>query len=252
MKHLRKITLLLVVLTLLFSISCGSDDEVDLSEVEFAFDAENPPVDQTLITNLSSSGDQNGSQIGAYLNQANFMTLYISLFQNVSGAEKSSVPIGTCGGNAAVYTYSYSGNGESFTVSYQICDLGDKYVFQVFFSENGSTPQQFIYAEQSKSANEGYMELYGSAIGVSEVVSTPVIRYTWEETSDGVFNFVVSDSDGGFVIDINVNADNSGELSYTIDGNLSYEATWNSEGTAGSYTYYNTDGTVSSSGDWPA
>ena len=255
MKHLKKITLLLAIFGLLFSISCGSDDDgatVDLSEVEFAFDASNPPIDQTLITNLSSSGDQNGAQIGGYLNQANFMTAYISLFQNPSGAETSNVPIGTCGGNALVYTYSYSGDGESFTVAYQICETSDSYIFQVFFSENDSTPQQFIYAEQSKSENSGYMELYGSNIGASEVENVPVIRYTWEENADGSFNFVVSDSDGGFVIDINVNADNSGELSYTFDGSLKYEATWNAAGSAGTYTYYNTDGSVSSSGAWPS
>ena len=57
MKHLKKITLLLAIFGLLFSISCGSDDDgatVDLSEVEFAFDASNPPIDQTLITNLKA------------------------------------------------------------------------------------------------------------------------------------------------------------------------------------------------------
>lgn len=253
MKHLRKLTLLLAVFTLLFSISCGSDDEetVDLSNVEFAFDVSNPPIDQTVINNLNSSSDENAIQISSNLTAANAMTAWISLFQQPSGAEKSSVPIGTCGGTAVVYTYSANNGSEIFTVAYQICETSSAYTFQVFFSENGSTPELFIYAEQSKSVNEGYMEVYGSAIGVSEVGSAPVIRYTWEEKSDGSFNFVVTDSDNGFVIDIDVNADNSGELSYTINGSLYYEATWNSAGTAGTYTYYNTDGSVSSSGNWP-
>ncbi|WP_424963990.1 hypothetical protein [Ekhidna sp.] len=254
MKHLRKLTLLLAVFALLFSISCGSDDEetVDLSDVEFAFDVSNPPIDQTVITNLNNSGDQNALQISSNLTAANAMTGWLALFNQPSGSQQSSVPIGTCGGKAVVYTYTANSGSDTFTVAYQICETSSAYIFQIFFSQNGSDPELFIYAEQSKSANEGYMEVYGSAIGVSEVESVPVIRYTWEENTDGSFNFVVTDSNSGFVIDIDVNADNSGELSYTIDGSLYYEATWNATGSAGTYTYYNTDGSVSSSGTWPS
>jgi len=130
MKHLRKITLLLAVFALLFSISCGSDDEetVDLSEVEFAFDVNNPPIDQTLITNLGTTGGE-GAVISGYLGLANALTGWVSLFQEPGDAEQSNVPIGTCGGNAVVYSYSYAGNGESFTVAYQVCETSDKYIF---------------------------------------------------------------------------------------------------------------------------
>lgn len=254
MKHLRKITLLLAVFALLFSISCGSDDEdtVDLSDVDFAFDVNNPPIDQSIINNLNSSGDQNALQISSNLTSANALTSWISLFQQPNGAQKSNVPIGTCGGNAVVYTYTANSGNDSFTVAYQICEVSDAYIFQVFFSQNGSDPQLFIYAEQSKSGNEGFMEIYGSAIGVSEVESQAVITYTWEENMDGSFTFTVSDADGGYLSTINVNEDNSGDLNYVLDGNLYYEATWNATGTAGTYTYYNTDGSVSSSGNWPS
>ncbi|MEQ9466402.1 MAG: hypothetical protein RLN88_03270 [Ekhidna sp.] len=254
MNHLKKITLLITVFSLFFIVSCGSDDEasVDLSEVEFAFDASNPPIDQTVINNLNNSGDPNALQISSNLTSANAMTTWISLFNQTSGAEESNVPIGTCGGNAVVYTYSYGSGDQSFTVAYQICEESNKYIFQIFFSQNGSTPALFIYAEQSKTANEGFMEIYGSAIGVSEVETVPVITYTWEENTDGSFLFTVSDSDGGFMISIVVNDDNSGELSYTIDGNLYYEATWNADGTAGTYAYYDDEGNETESGNWPS
>jgi len=255
MKHLKKFSLLLLGFGLLFSISCSDDDEdstVDLADVEFAFDASNPPIDQEVINALSSSTDPNALQISSNLTAANAMTAWLSLFQQPSGAQSSNVPIGTCGGDAIVYTYTGDTGSESFTVAYQICETSSAYIFQIFLSDGSSAPQEFIYAQQSKSGFEGYMEVYGAAIGISDISTDVVIRYDWMENSDGSFTYTVSDTNIGFLISIDINSDNSGEVEYVIDGDLYYEATWNASGTAGTYTYYNTDGSVLDSGNWPS
>ncbi|WP_420577926.1 hypothetical protein [Ekhidna sp.] len=245
MKHLRKITLLLAVFALLFSISCGDDDAgPDLSEVEIAFDSSNPPVSPSIITTMTSSSDPNAQEVGSNLATINAFTGWSAFFQQQQGATKTSTPIGTCGGDAVVYTYSTdSGNG-TYTISYQICDEGDVYSFQMFYSENGSTPQLFIYAEQSKSGDQGYMNVYGSGLGFAE--TQPVIIYAWEKNADNSFTFTITDSEESYLYTINVNEDNSGDLSYVIDGTLYYEATWNATGTAGTYTNHNSG----ESGTW--
>lgn len=254
MKHLKKITLFLSVFALLFSISCSKDDEVgaDLTEVEFSFDASNPPIDQTIISNLSMLGDNNAATIAGHLSTANGMSNWLSFFQENPNAVQSNTPIGSCGGSALVYTYTASAEGETISIAYQICESTDKYVFQIFVSENGGDFQELIYAEETKDdLRNGYMEIFGADPSDSDLGNTAVFRYTWTEATDGSFEFTASSDLGGYLLTIDVNSDQSGELSYTIDGDLIYEATWNAAGTAGTYTYYDGEGNVEDSGNWP-
>lgn len=256
MYHLRKITLLIAVCSLLFITSCGKDDgdvTVDLTEVDFGFDVSNPPIDQTIISNLSGSSDPNAAQIGGQLTVANLMTVWLSFFNQPDGAQQTNVPIGTCGGDALVYTYTVSSGSESFSIAYQICDADDKYIFQIFFSQNDDPFELFLYAEESKSdLRQGFMELYTTSLGGEVSGSEVVLKYTWNENSDGSFDFVVTDAEGDYKLTINVNADNSGSLAIEEGGVIYYEATWNADGTAGTYTYYDSEGNETESGNWPA
>ncbi|MEO9869236.1 hypothetical protein [Ekhidna sp.] len=256
MKHLKKIVLLLAVVSLIFNVSCSKDDgddvTTDLSELEFVFDQSNPPVDQTIISNLSSSGDANATQIASQLSIANLMTLYLGFFEETQGSIKTNTPIGTCGGDAVVYTYTASDGVESFTVAYQICETSDKYTFQVLTSQNGVDFNLLIYAEESKAdLREGLMNIYAGDPTDVEAGSEIIIAYTWKENSDGSFDYTASNDDAGFLLSIKINADNSGTLSYRLDGVLFYEATWNSTGTAGTYTNYDSEGNEVASGNWP-
>lgn len=255
MKTIQKLTLALIIFSLIFSISCSKDDDttIDLTDVEFSFDINNPPIDPTLINNLLASTDANASLIGSQLSIANLMSVWFYLFDQPAGAVQSNVPIGTCGGNALVYTYNLSEENETASIAFQLCETDSKYTFQAFFSENGSAFELFMYAEESKlELKQGYMEVYTSGLGESSISSTVVLKYTWNENADGSFDFVVADSEGDFKLTIGLNADSSGTLEIEESGSPYYEATWNADGTAGTYAYYDGEGNITDSGNWPS
>lgn len=254
MKHLRKITLLLAVIALLFNVSCSKDDDettVDLSAVQFAFDQSNPPIDQTVINNLAMTDDTNAALISSYLSTANLMTIWLTYFNQPSTAVQADSPIGTCGGNSATYTWTSSAGGETFAIAYQICETDEDYIFQIFWSVNGGDFEQIIYAEESKGElRDGFMQLFASD-PTSDIGNTAVIEYSWKENTDGSLDYTVSIDGQGVAMQIKVNPDNSGTIEYRLDGELFYEATWNSSGTSGTYTFYS-DGQATDSGSWPS
>ncbi|MEQ8904318.1 hypothetical protein [Ekhidna sp.] len=260
MKHLKKLTLLLAVISLLFSVSCSKDDgdediNIDLKNVTFPFTSAKQPINQTIINNLNNSGDQNGLLISSQLSTVNFMTIWLSLFEHPTGATETNTPISACGGSALVYTFTASDDGQSFTMAYQICETTDKYIFQIFVSVNGNAMEEFIYAEESKAdLLEGYMEIYAGSFGeVEEDSNSDVyLKYTWKEAADGSIVYTAADSENQFLLTIDMEEDHSGSLSLKEDGLLTYEATWNATGTAGTYAYYDSEGNVTDSGNWPS
>ncbi|MEO9484462.1 MAG: hypothetical protein ABJG47_13480 [Ekhidna sp.] len=254
MKHPRKIVLISSIIALLFSVSCGKDDgdTIDLSNIEFAFSQSDPPIDQTIITNLANAQDPNASQIASQLSIANLMTAFLGYFQETPGAVQTTTPIGTCGGDAVVYTYTSTDGSDTYSIAYQICDSGDKYTFQVFVSVNGADFSLLVYAEETKTElKEGLMNIYAADPDEIAASTEVVLKYTWKENADGSLDYTASNDDQGFLISMKINADNSGTLSYTFDGLLSFEATWNATGTAGTFTNYDSQGNIVSSGSWP-
>jgi len=225
MKKMKLIFLLFFLSSLVLVTSCGDDDgdvDTNLGDIEFTFDSSNPPVDQALINNLNNSGDPNGIQIAGNLSIANLMTIWLSYFNQPAGAVETNAPIGTCGGDAVVYTYSGSSGSETITVAYQICETNSNYTFQVFFSQNGSDFDLLMYGEESKSdLRSGYLEIYAADPSTSEPSSDVVLRYNWEESSDGSFEYIVTDDSDDFRLTINLSDDNSGELSITEIGRAS-------------------------------
>lgn len=251
MKHLKQITLALVLVALLFTTSCSKDDEttVDLAAVEFAFNQSNPPISSGVVNNMVSSDDPNAVLTGTYLSTANLMTIWLSYFEQPANAVQTDLPLGSCGDNSVTYSWSTTAGAEIFTVAYQICETSDKYIFRVFWSINNGDFEEIIYAEESKSElRSGFMQLFATNPN-AEVGNSVVLEYTWEENADGSFDFTVSNDEQGFLMEIAVNADSSGTVSYTLGGELFYVGTWNATGTAGTYTYYS-DGQVTDSGSW--
>ncbi|WP_462250502.1 hypothetical protein [Ekhidna sp.] len=251
MKHLQKITLLTVLFAILFSTSCSKDDDTssDLSSVEFGFDQSTPPIDQSLINPMLNSTDQNAALIGSYLSTANLMTIWLSYFDQPAGAAAVDLPLGACGDNSVAYSWTTTAGTETFTVAYQICETSDRYIFRVFWSVNGSDFDQIIYAEESKGElKSGFMQLFATNPN-AEAGSSVLLEYAWQENADGSFEYAVTNDEQSFSMDILVNADNSGTISYTLDGALFYRASWNATGTEGTYEYYS-NGEVVESGSW--
>lgn len=257
MKHLKNTTLVLAFFSLVFLFSCKKDEETktNLKEVKFSFDTSNPPINQELISNLSSASDANASRVGFSLASANLMTAWMSFFQAPASTEakESNVPIGTCGGDAFVSTYSYDvGAASPVILGYQICETSDKYTFQLLVSEDGSKFVKFLSAEESKTElKQGFMELFGSSIGDESTSSSAVLKYTWKESADGSFEFGINGFDSSSsTTSIKINKDTSGSMQMTEDGKLSYKATWNADGTSGTYESYDSSGKLIDSGNW--
>ena len=251
MKHLRKITLLTAVFVILLSTSCGDDDgdTVDLSSVQFTFDQSNPPVDQAVINNMIMSTDQNAILTGTYLSTANLMTIWLTYFNQPEGSVLIESPVGTCGDNSVTYSWTTTAGLESFTVLYQLCETSEKYIFRVFWSVSGGDFEEVIYAEESKDPlRNGFMQLFATNPN-AEIGTTVLLEYEWQENADGTFEYTVSNDEQGFLMEILVNADNSGSISYSLDGALTFTATWNATGTSGTYAYYS-NGEVTDSGTW--
>ncbi len=252
MKHLPKITLVFMLLFFISITSCGDDKDEetgpDLSEAALSFDAGNLPVDNELISNLLNETDQNAQLAASQLSLANGISAWLAIFSGSEGATTSSIPVGSCGGDALVYTYSYTIEGETTSIVYQVCELSTKYVFQIFISLDGSDLEQYIYAEESKSElKEGYMEVNDIFTPGS---SEALLVYRWKENSDNSFDFTIEDPGSDFVVSMKLNADDSGYVEYRFDGVLEYRIEWTTDGSSGTYTYYDSDGSIASSGSW--
>lgn len=261
----------LMVLTLLFfAASCGDDDDggsvsPDLENAEFAFETSAPPI--TVPSALSGSNNQEAATINGYLQLANSMTGWLTLFEAPQSATKSNTPIGRKAAalngrtqeDVVVYTWTYddrAGTGVVFTVAYQISETDSDYIFETFWKINDGEFVKVLYAEESKDdLRNGYMEIYVFALFDEEsdvLTDDYFFRYEWSEEADGAFAFRFVDSEGSIEMEILVNADNSGSLTYELDGNLFYEATWNATGTSGTYASYGFDGELIESGTWEA
>lgn len=246
----------LICISILAFLSCSDDEESkssNLEEVEFAFDQTNPPIDQELINNLSTSSDFNAVQITTQLALANAMSVWLSFFETPTGAVSSNEVIGSCGGNALVYTYSYNTGTEQLVAAYQICETDSKYIFQVFWSIDGGNFQEILYAEESKGdLREGLMRVFAADPTGQSVATSALLIYTWQENADGVFTYGVSNDEGDFVLNIVINADDSGSLEVQNEGFRFYEATWNAAGSSGTYKNYDSSGNLLEEGNWPA
>lgn len=263
MKLLSKLLFTLSVLALI--TACGSDDEApvpNIENAELAFSAQNPPIE--IPTALSTSTDQNASQINAQLNVVNSVSNLFAAFEAPAGAEKSTTPIGRTSKNGrvaatnedvVVYTYTATttddqGNTVTVSVAYQIADVGDKYTFELFYKFDGGDFIPYLYAEESKSSlREGSLIVY-NIFDEQNPGTESLITFEWEENSAGVLNFNYSAF--GLLVELVINPDNSGSMDLYYDGVRNFNGTWNAAGTSGTFTYYNEDGSVSSSGSWTA
>ncbi len=263
MKLLSKLFLMLSIVALI--TSCGSDDEAPAPQIEnaeLAFSSQNPPIE--IPSALTTSSDQNAAQINGQLQIVNSISNFFATFEAPDGAEKSDTPVGRKSSNGriaasqeevVVYTYTATtfddeGNSVTVSVAYQITDTGDDYTFEIFYKFDGGDFIPYLYAQESKSSlREGYLIVY-NIFDDQNPGTESLVRFDWEENSDGVFNFSYDIFTAR--VELVINPDNSGSMELFNDGVKSFTGTWNATGTAGTFTYYNEDGSVSSTGEWTA
>ncbi len=249
MKHIFNSSLWLIIIALVIS-SCSKDEDIqpDFDDVEFTFDAENPPV--AIPQGLQSSSDSRALLANAFLNQANGIISIVASIQPPPGATKSSTPInGRSNGrvastkeNISVYTWTASDGSSSVSYAYQVSETNTHYVFELFLKVNDDDYIKYWHSEQSKTGKQGFLELFG------DYDDDYTLRYEWAEVA-GVFHFDMITSDT--TIKIISNPDHSGSLKVYEDGQLETEITWNATGTAGAFAEYDSDGNLVESGVWP-
>lgn len=239
MKHLFKFFCLLALTSLL--MSCGGDDDDvsptdDLAQAKLSFTDDTTPIEVPAA--MTQSTDEVAAEASGFVNLANAISQYITVFQPPAGATKSSTPVTASNGRIAqtqeeylVYTWTGSWAGQELTIAYQISQTAENYVFEVFFKYKDDTEfLKFIHAEESKTVRKGFMDIYSL-----DTSSTVVFSYKWETTTDGTFFFDVETD--GFVINLIVNPDKSGSLKYYLGGELYYDIMWTAEG-SGTWTRY--------------
>ena len=265
MKLLARIFSLLLIASLF--VACGDDDDNEVApeptfeDASLEFSAQNPPVE--IPSGLQQADDPNAAAISGQLQLVNSLsTGFASFFEVPEGATRSTTPINTSGrvdatqNNVVVYTYTSTfqdpetGETSTYTVAYQITDLGTDFFLELFFQFDGGEYFKFLEGQESKGQlRNGYLEIYYTAFD-GQQSDTPAITFDWNESSNGLFEF--SYFTEGSSVEIVVNPDNSGSLEAFEGGSLYFSATWNAEGTAGTYAYYDGSGNATDSGNWPS
>jgi hypothetical protein len=240
-----------VLFALLFiAVSCKDDEpavQQDLSTAELSFKTGEDPV--AIPSGLLQSTDPNAQQAVVFLEQANGMADLISSLQPPTGATKSSTPINgksSNGGRTEVAYVVYTWTSGNTTIAYQISETSTEYIFELFWKLSPDSEfLKYLHAEESKLGKEGFLNSYDPFGTTTDYL----VRYQWNEVSDGTFYFDLLTQGDEFTINIVSNPDNSGSVKYYVSKELYYDIAWNADG-SGSWILYDFDGTVNSSGSW--
>lgn len=238
----------------LLAFACSKDEEVQPKQEEivdpFEFNAQNPPIE--IPAGLQNSSAPEAQMINSFIASANGITAYGGYFNIPENAEVSTTPITAANGRSAmledvkVYTYTYSGGGETVTLAYQLTETADYLKFEIFLEENGGGYYKFLEGQESKAdARDGYLSWYAAEWGTD-----PVYTYTWQDNADGSFSMRFEGLD--YLLTFEIAADGSGDISQYFDGNISAKYTWDAAGTGGTVTYYDSSGAVTETYNWTA
>ncbi|WKN43333.1 hypothetical protein [Tunicatimonas pelagia] len=196
---------------------------------------------------MTSSNDTYAQRAVGYVKLVNQIGSYFNYFQPPTGATRSSQPITVANGRieATQKQYlTYTWTDQQTTIAYQISEEGDKYVWEIFLKQGEGDFQRFIYAEESKVARIGKMDVYNYFAGQGNDL---LMKYAWEEKEDESFILTGIVPSGDLTYVITVNPDASGSAKYTFAQDK-YEIQWDAAGN-GNWAFYS-EGSVVTSGDW--
>ena len=245
----------LIGLTLLI-FSCSKEEPIknELEETRLSFAKRGGEVIK-LPAGLTSSSNSYALVANGYATSANLMTGYFSFFAFPDGAAKTTKPIipsnarTSAAGEYLVYTWT---DPQAGGIAYQLGDLGDRYSFEVFFQEVGSTKWlRFLYAEEKKDESSGFMKIFD--VDVKNASSTE-IEYTWTR-ANGTFvfryNFFTRDQPTESAV-ITVNETTKAGKVETYEGTLlTSRIAWDALGN-GTWKEFDEAGNVTDEGSWIA
>lgn len=240
-KHLRNLFVFLFVSAV--AISCGDKDDpqpVKLEDVKLG-------VFETEITvpeGLTASTDEHAQAVNDFISQISLTSSYSAYFEVPEGATKLSSPVvganGRLNGNIVTYEWAYQGGA----IAYQITELDEAYLFELFFKTDDSPYYKWFEGEQAKDGKSGSIVMF------NYTDDTVVFQYDYEYRSDGSF-FLQYDLYGMYSLQMLVNADKSGYIKSFSSDVISFEYNWDAAGN-GNWIQYDESGTQVSTGSWTA
>ena len=145
--------------------------------------------------------------------------------------------------------YKWSDDRQGISIAYQIQDVSDKYIFELFYKgADDAGWYRYLYAEEMKDRSTGYMAMYDAWGTESEARDTELFRWEWARQKDN-FSFSMSAGESVyFTATINTKT-KAGSMQF-YDGEVMYsEVTWTSHG-SGTWKQFDSEGNVLESGEW--
>lgn len=240
-KHLRNLFVFLFVSAV--AISCGDKDDPQPAKLEDV----KLGVFETEITvpeGLKNSTDEHAQTVNEFISQLSQTSNYSAYFEVPEGATKLSGPIqganGRMNGNVVTYEWAYQGGA----IAYQITELDETYLFELFFRTEDSPYYKWFEGEQTKDGKSGSFVMFNYSD------NTVVFQYDYEHRNDGSF-FLEYDLAGMYSLQMLVNADKSGYIKSFSSDVISFEYNWDTAGN-GTWIEYDESGNQVSTGSWTA
>lgn len=229
--------LLPLVALMAIMISCSKDDDATptVENAKFSFADQEEVI--TIPEALMESEDMYANSVASAVMQANALSQsMLQLLTPPEGATKSTTEIVAVNGRVArtagsvvVYTWSDGQN----SIAYQVKDLSDSYVFELFFTLDGEWVKYFE-ASEKKDKSAGHMIIYDFFSEESSILG----RWDWTRSGD-TFNFTFTDlTYTKWELTINTKTQAGSIKSYwgitseggTTTWELSSEITWEADG----------------------
>ena len=193
----------------------------------------------TVPPGMANSSDPNAALANAYIGMANAISGHGAMFTPPTRATETDGP---------PWEYTWSEGG--LTVTLIINETDTMYTWDVYIDGTIDTEVFDNYLFYSAWAS-----IDGSCGGLTFYAYDGSGMMEWEWCTDalGVFTMTMSFTDGSdtLAIDLLVNPDGSGEISYVINGVTVFEVIWDALGN-GEWWTWDESGTPTGSGTWSA
>jgi hypothetical protein len=232
---MRKLYVALFVAVLFSFSACNDDNGNDIEVTKMKIIQKLEKLD--VPAKMKNSNNSNAKTAVSYVEQVKGIHDYFTWFDIPEDAvrQKSATLSGS-----DVYFWTYGGVSvwETYTES------SSKYVWEVEV-DMGTGRQKYIYAEEGRSGDYGFMEIYD----YTSSTKTTLFRYDWTFDSKDNATVVWKDAAETFKLEIKANVDLSGSAKWYDEGKLFYFFQWNTDG-SGFYKFYDENGSIALEESW--
>jgi hypothetical protein len=232
---MKKLFVILIA-ALLFTFNACKDDtgaEIEVTKMKIVQKLEKLDVP----AKMKNSNNPNAKTAVGYVDEVKDVQSYFTWFEIPEDAVRQKSA--TLGGSDV---YFWTSGGVSVWETYT--ETTSKYTWEIEV-DMGSGRQKYIYAEEGKNGDYGFMEIFDN----TQSSSNFAWKYDWTFDSKDNAKVVWKDYEETFLLEIKANVDLSGYAKYFTSGKLFYHFEWNTDG-SGFYKLYGNDGSVALQESW--